>query len=52
MKIKDFKAILDKCDDDAEILVEEKITGEEYGFDYMMGCYIKSEKNTIVLYSL
>lgn len=48
MKVKELIDKLTQCNPDAEVLAEEKITGDEMSFDYIMGCY--THKETIVFY--
>ena len=48
MKVKELRELLEDCNDDMEILAEEKISGEVFDFDTLMSCY--QHNGSVVFY--
>ena len=50
MTVADLKKKLEGLNDNAEVLVEEKISGDEFSFEIMAGMY--ERKGNLVIYML
>ena len=50
MIVADLKKKLEGLNDNAEVLVEEKISGDEFSFEIMAGMY--ERKGNLVIYML
>lgn len=48
MTVADLKKKLEEFNDNAEVLVEEKISGDEFSFETMAGMY--NRKGNLVIY--
>lgn len=48
MTVADLKKKLEEFNDNAEVLVEEKISGDEFSFEMMAGMY--NRKGNLVIY--